>query len=74
MNFEIGKELFEIAETKKDARCSFKKYARERPGDAVGYNLYQALSVEKSKMPRVIEMMDDLNILNLIFDYQEVAN
>ena len=40
MNFEIGKELFEIAETNEDARCSFKKYARERPGDAVGYNLY----------------------------------
>jgi hypothetical protein len=40
MNFEIDEELFEITKTNEKVRCSFKKYARERPGDVIGYNLY----------------------------------
>jgi len=40
MNFEIDKSLFEIAKTNEKARSSFKNYARERPDDVIGYNLY----------------------------------
>jgi hypothetical protein len=68
MNFEIDKDLFEITKTNEKVRCSFKNYARERPEDVIGYNLYQAFSVDRLKMPRVVDMMEKINILNLVFD------
>ena len=73
MNLKIDPEILKIAKEDYLVREVFSAYCHEKPQKTVGYYLYKAFSVDKSKMSEVIYNLQYLDLFSLIFYNEELG-